>query len=282
MRRSTQPITRSAPAAILAACSVLAAFATAAIAGERTPSDLEREEFLRRAEIGHTEIIPVGITKSLRATLTLGDLTHDAHIQIVDTAPQRRQTRQGSFVFFHDSYKYNIVAYRLDRLVGLDMVPVSVERRYRGKQAAVTWWIDGILMTDAERFDNEISPPDVVHWTNQKNHAWVFHQLVANEDPNLGNFLVGEGWRLWLVDFTRAFQAQSSLPEPHRVRQIDRRFYDGLRGLTLEELQRATAPHLSKRQARSLLARRDAILEILAGRIEQLGEAAVIRDPARR
>ena len=33
----------------------------------------------------------------------------------------------------------------------------------------------------------------------------VFDQLVADADPNLTNVLIGENWKIWRIDFTRAF-----------------------------------------------------------------------------
>ena len=98
----------------------------------------QQEEFLRTAaRILRTRGLP-GITNSLRATLTDGRLTHDAHIQTVDIRKAIFQGTRGTEINFSDSYKYNIAAYRLDRVLGMEMGPVSVERKVRGEMAAVT------------------------------------------------------------------------------------------------------------------------------------------------
>ena len=63
---------------------------------------------------------------------------------------------------FRDYWGYNIAAYRLSRLLNLDCVPVSVRREIDGKGAAVTWWIDDVLMTEKTRYlHKKIRPPDV-------------------------------------------------------------------------------------------------------------------------
>jgi hypothetical protein len=158
------------------------------------------------------------------------------------------------------------------------MVPVSVERTYRRRDAAFTWWVDDVLMTDAERYQRKIPPPDIVSWNDQKHQVRVFNQLIFNEDPNLGNYLIGSDWRLWMVDFTRAFRRHRELQEPHLLQRIDRRLYDGLRSLTLEALRRETAPHLTRPEMRAVMARRDLILGVFATRIAAQGEAAVVCD----
>ena len=98
------------------------------------------------------------MTNPLRATLTDGQVTHDAHIQKVDIFKLKIKTRQGTEFGFSDSYKYNIAAYRLDKVLDLGMVPVSVERKVAGDSVAVRWWVDDVLMTGVERYQKK-NPP---------------------------------------------------------------------------------------------------------------------------
>ncbi len=278
MTRSKHPTWRPWRPVIATAACLLPLIAVAPLQAERSQADLEREEFLLQAKIGQTETISVGVTAPLRATLSLGDLTHDAHIQRVNDNLRRFRGKKRTYANFKDCYRFNIAAYRLDRLLGLNMVPVSVERTYKGRKAAVTWWVDDVLMTDAERYEEDIPPPDLAFWTDQKHQTRVFNQLICNEDPNLGNYLITTDWRLWMVDFTRAFRRWQQLQEPQLVRRVDRRLYDGLHGLDPEALERETAPYLTKSERKALLARRDVILEILDERIAARSEAAVICD----
>ena len=109
---------------------------------ENSPGKLTREqqeEFLRTARIVKSRGLSVGITDSRRATLTDSRITHDAHVQTVDIRKPVYTTRKGTEFNFTDSYKYNIAGYRLDKILGLGMVPVSVKRKVGGKSAAVTW-----------------------------------------------------------------------------------------------------------------------------------------------
>jgi hypothetical protein len=128
--------------ATLAAQSFLAYALLAAApepTGAPTLTPLEREDFLLNAKIVSRKDLSVGVTVSQRATLTDATLTHDAHIQTIDERKVRFEGARGVELNFRDSYKFNIAAYRLDRLLGLNMIPVSVERSVAGKHAAVTW-----------------------------------------------------------------------------------------------------------------------------------------------
>src|SRR3712207_8869744 len=50
----------------------------------------------------------------------------------IDEAKQSYQTDRGTEINFKDSWKYNIAAYRLDKLLELNMIPVSIERTLPG------------------------------------------------------------------------------------------------------------------------------------------------------
>jgi hypothetical protein len=239
-------------------------------------SDAEKEEFLRTAEILETETLPTGVTLSSRGTLSNGTVTHDAHIQDFEFYRKRYKVRGRTFLNFWDTYRYNIAAYRLDRLLDLRMVPVSVERQVKGKPAAVTWWIDNFLMTLRERHEKKIKPPNISLWNDQRFQGWMFNQLIYNTDPNLGNYVISSDWKLWLIDFTRAFRTFRKLYNVKELGRIDRRLYESLQRLTEESLEEATAPYLGKRERKAILARRDLLLEHFDARIATEGEDAVI------
>ena len=186
------------------------------------------------------------------------------------------ETAVGSEISFRDCYKFNVAAYRLDRLIGLDMVPVSVERKVRGKPAAITWWIDDVLMSLRERYSRRTPIPDIRLWNDQRYQARTFNQLIYNTDPHLGNHIIDKSWKLWMIDFTRAFRTFRKLYSVKDLDKIDRRFYDGLRRLTAESLEAATTPYLEKREQKAVLIRRDLLLEHFDARIAAEGEHAVI------
>ena len=240
----------------------------------------QKEEFLLNAKVISSKEIGVGINGTRRATLTDGKLTHDAHVQTVNIHKTQFKTLNGTELNFRDSYKYNIAAYRLDRLLGLNMLPVSVERNVGGDTGSVTWWVDDVMMMEVDRYKKKIQVPPQrnADWNDQMYQVRVFNQLVFNSDPNLGNLLITKEWKIRLSDYSRAFRTQKSLRNPKNLARCDRRIYDALHELNASVLNRGLGDCLRKSEVRGILARRDKILEIFDGKIATSGEASVICD----
>ncbi|MCP5110590.1 MAG: hypothetical protein GY953_07120 [bacterium] len=242
----------------------------------------QMEEFLLGAKVTTKKHLSVGVTQSARLSMTSGETIHDAHFQSVDEYKPTFQGTDGTELNFRDCYKYNIAAYRLDKLLGLNMVPVSVERKIGGETGAVTWWVDNVLMMERKRYKKKITPPDREGWNDQMYRIRVFNELVYNTDPNLGNLLITQGWDLWMVDFTRAFRVHEGLRHPKNLGMIDRKMLEELRSLDEGTLTSELRPVLNKLEIRALLARRDKIVEFFDDKIAQLGAAAVLCDAPRR
>ena len=253
---------------------LLACWATPALNAAEHLSDSEKEEFLLNAKVRTRKSLSVGITNSERATLDDGRMRHDAHLQDIDEYKPVFQGAQGTQLNFRDNYIFNVAAYRLDRLINLNMVPVSVERKVAGRTSSVTWWIDDVLMMEKERYQKKIAPRDALGWNDQMYNVRVFNELVANTDPNLGNVLITEDWKIRLIDFTRAFRADKQVRKPENLpHRVDRRVFEGLKALDAESLQSRLGDTLRSSEIKGLLARRDEIVEYFDRLIAQKGEA---------
>jgi hypothetical protein len=223
----------------------------------------EKEEFLAKARIVRTRSVSVGVTGTLRATLTDGRITHDASIQTIDEYKSRFEGLRGVELDFKDSWKYNVAAYRLDRLLELGMVPPSVERRYDRGPAAFTWWVDDVLMDEGARLKKKIPVPDVRRWNEQMWHVRLFDQLIDNVDRNLGNLLIDTDWRIWMIDHSRAFRLLESPRAKANISQCDRVVLERLKALDLETVTKATRGYLTGPEIKAMLKRRDAIVQLL-------------------
>jgi hypothetical protein len=256
--------------------------AVAAVLAAAELTNQEKEQFLRSAKIVSSQGLSMGVTNSRKALLESGTIQHAAHVQTIDDYKTRFESVKGVELNFRDSYKYNIAAYELAKLLELDMVPPSVERRASGSTAAVTWWVDDVAMTELDRHKKSIAPPDQKEWNRQMNTVHVFDQLIYNTDRNLGNLVITNDWRIWMIDHTRAFRIMPNCPNRKVLRTVDRGFLNKLRTLDEASLQARLGNYLGKREIKALLARRDEIVCFFDEQIATRGEEQVTFELARR
>ena len=233
------------------------------------PVDAAMEEFLLKGRIVRARSAGKGVTGSTRATLTLGDLTHDAHIQTIDESKWEFKSAKGTEFNFRDKWQFNLAAYKLDRLMDLRLVPVTVERRFRTEPASFTWWVDDVLMDEGERIKQKVEPPVPDCWNEQMQQLRMFDQLIENTDRNLGNVVISTTWRVWAIDHTRAFRRSKVPPKPANLTRVDRGLLDRLARLDFDTLKRSLKAYLDDHDLRALLSRRDAIVAHFRARGEQ-------------
>jgi hypothetical protein len=248
-----------------------AAQAPPAVAAAPALTDEQIEAFLAKAEVVRTRTTSKGVTGSLRATLTDGSMTHDAQIQSIDESKREFQSAKGTEFNFRDSWAFNVAGYKLDRLLGLNMVPVSVSRRYRSKPSAFTWWLDDVLMEEGDRLKKKIAPPEPRSWNEQMQMVRLFDQLIHNTDRNMGNLIITKDWRVWAIDHTRAFRTNERLLAPENVTRCDRQVFERLKQLDKATLKREMGSVLDEWQINAILSRRD----VIVARLEKLGPAAL-------
>jgi hypothetical protein len=270
---------RAALALLLIACSApMPAAAQAPVASAPvTLTPAEMETFLLRAKIVRSRPTETGVTGSLRATLSDGPLTHDAHIQYVNqTRPLFQAPGAAAELNFKDAYRYNIAGYRLAVLLGLDNVPMSVERRVDGKGAAVTWWIDDVMMDEKVRLAKEARGPDPERTAMQTHIMRVFDELISNRDRNMGNLVWTTDWKMWMIDHTRAFRLGDELQRPAALLRVERSLLENMRRLTAAEVAKVVESHLTRAEVGAVIDRRDVIVKLFDAKIAERGEAPIL------
>jgi hypothetical protein len=225
--------------------------------------EAEIEAFIGAAPIERFEDIPVGVTKPRRGFFAAGSPVASVAFKVL---PPRRSGG------FFENYKAEIAAYKLDRLLGLGMVPPTVEKRVKSEIGSAQLWVE-----ECEFLKNRAGQqaPDTAAWNRQVYRQRVWDNLIANIDRNAGNLLVDSEWNLVLIDHSRAFTSTGKMPFP--MTRIDRTFLERLRSLSEDEL-RTHLKGLLFDGPKSLLKRRDKIIEVFDKRIQQYGEAAVLTD----
>jgi hypothetical protein len=243
---------------------------------EPTLTKEQIKQFLLTAKVVKSQDAEKGITQTLRLTLSDGTVTHDASFQKIDEHKPTLQLASGTEMNFVDSYKYNIAAYQLAELLGLDdMLPVYVERKWKGDTGSLSWWLP-VKMDEVERHKQNLTPPDPDAWNNQMYKVRVLDQLVYDNDPNLTNVLIGEDWKIWRIDFTRAFRLSKDLRDSKDLVRCDRQLFEKLKILDGNELADKTKHYLSKDEVKGVMARRDKIVAQFQKLISEKGENEVL------
>ena len=271
----TYPSFRKRLIATVAVCLLCLLHATAA--DDPTLSKEQIKEFLLTAKIVGSKQAKKGITGTVRLTLSDGKVTHDASYQSIDEYKTSKQMANGrTELNFVDSYKYNIAAYTLAEMLGIeDMMPVYVERKYQGNPGSLSWWLP-VKMDEADRVKQKLAVPDSDAWNNQMYRIRVFDELVYDSDPNLTNVLIGEDWKIWRIDFSRGFRLNKDLKDSNNLVRCDRHLLERLRALDGNQLAEKTKRYLTKDAVKAVMARRDKIVARFEQLISEKGEAAVL------
>src|SRR6187549_2773502 len=94
----------------------------------------EFEAYIRDTPIDHFEEVPIGVTHPKRAYFKSGGLVESVAWKILPP---------GRPAGYWESYKSEIAAYELDKLLNLRMIPPAVERQINGETGAAVMWVDG-------------------------------------------------------------------------------------------------------------------------------------------
>lgn len=195
---------------------------------------------------------------------------------------------EGRVKGYIDYWRFELAAYRLDKLLGLNMIPPTVERRFRGDRGSCQLMIDNSVNL-REKNKRKLKMPSyrVVPLNKALYLQRAFDNLIANEDRNEGDILYTEDWRMILVDHSRAFRTtrqytrrlindERSRGGPRLMKRLPRVFVEKLKALDRPAIQEAVGDYLESGEIEAILARRDLILEWLEKRIKQEGEDKVL------
>jgi hypothetical protein len=241
----------------------------------------EIKEFLKNAKVVRQRGTPKGVTAPKRLTLNNGTIEHDAVFQAIDDRQMvahlggggRQTSTELNFV---DSYKYNIAAYELATLLGLEhMMPVYIERRWNGLIGSISWFVP-TMMDESERLKKKIQPPSPGGWNEQMYRMRVFSALVRDTDRNLTNVLITPDWKVMMIDFSRGFRLQPELLHQKDLNKIDRVLLAKLEGLTRDGVKKATQDFLNNAELDSVMSRRSLIVSHFKKLIADLGEDKVL------
>jgi hypothetical protein len=207
--------------------------------------ELEIEQHLKQAQIVGLDEIGTGVTRPKRARLS--PTTPFSSLTWKVLPPGMRDG-------YWESYKSEIAAYELDKLLGLDMVPPAVEREINGDTGAAIMWIDGVKSVK----ETGGKVPSGPAWYVPIRRMLMFDNLIGNPDRNAGNILVGPPGELILIDHSRAFTRDHGLPR--KIERVDGKLWDRLRAVTPAQLSTTLQPWMDGDALDAVLDRRTRML----------------------
>jgi len=192
-----------------------------------------------------------------------------------------------------DRWRFEIAAYRFDRLLGLNMVPVTVERTHHKDQpGSLQLWIEGETLKAVGPRISERTRDRAVEWNRCAYVQRAFDNLLANEDRNANNILVTEDTRMILVDHSRAFRTGRKYTRslifgpdglmkapdgaPYLIKTLPRAFVERIRGLEAARIREAVGTALTDAEIEAVLVRKALVLREIDDLIARDGEDRVL------
>jgi len=265
---------RRAPA-ILGACALL--LSTATLSGQNpipaaepgkcsliwTGFEDQIEHAMVDGKIGKMEDVPIGVTKPQRGT--------------IEGTPLRfawKPLRPGYSKGFMESYKAEIAAYKLDRMLDMHMVPPIVERKIGGQTGAAIYWVEN---TKGWSVQNPPKGPEP-QWSLQLTRMKMLDLLIANIDRNQGNLIYDADWHLILIDHSRAFIDKKDLKNIAPLARVDRKLWEKMEALTPESLKSGLGEWVGDKELKAMLLRRDLMAKNIKELVAKRGETSVFYD----
>ncbi|MBT8092133.1 MAG: metallophosphoesterase [Gammaproteobacteria bacterium] len=202
------------------------------------------------------------LTRLLSEGEVISEREDEAGSTIVEVSDGNRTvsgifTKRASRNFYPD-----VAAYRLDRLLELDMVPVTVRREVNGASGSLQF-LSSRHINESQRSSSgrggRASCPLPDQWTAM----YVFDVLIYNEGRSQKRMLYDlNSWNLMLIKHDRAFEARKGRPRHLRdvALEVDEGWRAGLKKLTGDVLHSNLDDVLSSRHIKALAARRDELL----------------------
>lgn len=218
------------------------------------------EAQLRQAEITRMEEIGTGVTRPQRAHLQPAE-----PVESLVWKPLPPGTRGG----YWESYKSEIAAYELDKLLGMHVVPPAVEREVGRERGAAIMWLGGIR--SVKQAGGKV--PSGPQWGTAARRMLMFDNLIGNPDRNAGNILIGSPGELILIDHSRAFVTTTRI---NKIDRVDAGLWERMLALNRADLGRALGAWLDEEALDALMTRRDRMVAAVDKLVKKKGRAQVI------
>lgn len=175
-----------------------------------------------------------------------------------------------------DSYKYDIAAYELTKILGVEIIPPIVEREVDGRPGTLQVYLENCVR-ERDRRRKKLEPPDTQAFLNALEEIKVFVNLAYDDCYNTGDLYIHlDDWRVCRVDFTEAFAPMEELPPGCAITACSKTLYTGLLALNEDAVRAKLGKYLSDGELGALFIRMSLVLEKIQALIVEKGEENVL------
>ena len=222
----------------------------------------EIEAFMRKAN--------VKVLSGVQAMMDDGTMQHRAFLHSDDEAYRTDQK-------FRDTWKANVAAYELAKILEINVIPPYVELQVNGKPNSVSWGLDDVIMDDVQRIQRNAQPPDLEAFNKQMYVVHVVDELIyGGRAPS--DLLITKDWQLWMIGPSLGFMPYKTLKSPGSLVMSDRKLLAKMRTLDRATLTSKLGRWLTPDEIDALYARAGLIVAFFDREIASKGEAAVLFD----
>lgn len=235
--------------------------------------DKNREEweyFLKNSEVVRIQKqLDMGRTDFWKISLDDGYLEKTAIFKYIDRSRPH---------LIPDSYKYEIAAYLLDKLLDLNMVPPIVRREIDGQTGSLQLFLtQDEVFSESERIRKNIEPLDPEVFKHDLQDMNVFEVLTYLDPRQMNDVKIDiKSWHIYRVDFSEAFAPVPSLLKDHEILGCSKNLYRHMKNLDINELQKKLEEYLNQEELVALITRINLVIEEIDRLIEKKGETSVL------
>ena len=156
-----------------------------------------------------------------------------------------------------------VAAYRIDRMLGLDMIPVTVRREIAGQQGTLQF-VPAETLSERERVADEKGSGAPCSLKRQRSAMYVYDALINNPTRTPLSMLYSpDNWQLMLVNHENSFSTKKDRPAYLKNVEftIGDQWRTALSELDDEILRTNLGDVLDDRRLAALAKRRDALIE---------------------
>jgi hypothetical protein len=227
----------------------------------------EIENYLKTAKVISTGVIPEGRTRAWDVMLDDGIIKRKARFKHINVARPEN--------LIADSYTYEVAAYKLDKLLGIEIMPPIVERKIKNIKGSLQFFIEDCFSLD-EKQRKKIKPPDEERFQDELAQITIFENLTYNKRVIKDVLIHKSDWKVCRVDFSQAFAPTHELFPDFEASRCSKKLYLNLKKLDKETVESKLGDYLYDKEIEALLVRKKLIIEKIEELIEQKDEKTVL------